>query len=184
MPDIFLSYSSADRDHVTRLVEALQQQGWSVWWDRQILPGQAWESVIEKVLEKSRCIVVVWSKSSINSSWVRIEAGLGRERGKVAPVLLEDVPIPIAFRQIQTASLIGWDGNHHFPGLAHLQSGIKTILAGPEAITQTNPIAPVTDARALDAAMPRELPVQESASLIAMIRCADSPGLKGHACRG
>ena len=40
MSDIFLSYSSADRDRVAPIAVALERQGWSVWWDRRILAGQ------------------------------------------------------------------------------------------------------------------------------------------------
>jgi len=178
MPDIFLSYSSVDRPFVARLVHVLQQQGWSVWWDQQLLPGQTWESVIEKVLDKSRCVVVVWSKSSITSEWVRMEAHHGRERAKVAPVLLEDVRIPTVFRQIQTVSLTEWDGSEGFNGILQLESGIRKILEGPTSATQTNPLIPINDERALDAAMPKELPVHEYTNLIAMIRRSDSPGLK------
>ena len=40
--DIFLSYSSKDRGRIESLVQALEGQGWSVFWDRQhILPGEA-----------------------------------------------------------------------------------------------------------------------------------------------
>ncbi len=38
MADIFLSYASEDRERVIPLVEALQADGFSVWWDRNIRP--------------------------------------------------------------------------------------------------------------------------------------------------
>ena len=34
MSDIFISYASEDRDRVKSLARALEQEGWSVWWDR------------------------------------------------------------------------------------------------------------------------------------------------------
>ena len=34
MADIFVSYASDDRDRVQSLVEALEAEGWTVWWDR------------------------------------------------------------------------------------------------------------------------------------------------------
>lgn len=39
MADIFLSYSSDDRGRVRPIVAALERRDWSVWWDREILPG-------------------------------------------------------------------------------------------------------------------------------------------------
>ena len=43
MSDIFLSYASDDRSRARSLAEALEAQGWSVWWDRIIPAGRtAW----------------------------------------------------------------------------------------------------------------------------------------------
>jgi len=44
MSDIFLSYASEDRERVRPLAEALSRQGWDVWWDRDIPPGQTWRN--------------------------------------------------------------------------------------------------------------------------------------------
>ena len=131
--------------------------------------------MIEEALHAAQCVVVVWTKAAVLSEWVRIEAALARERGIIAPVFLEDVPLPIAFRHIQTASLVDWDGSDIFPGLAGLQAGIRAILSGPGPQIPSS----ITAERALDAAIPRLLPVQESANLIAMLRRRDSTGLKG-----
>jgi hypothetical protein len=66
--DIFLSYASGDLNWVRRLVSALERYGWSVWWDRsKLLPGQKFTDFIAEALRDSRCIVVVWSRASVNS---------------------------------------------------------------------------------------------------------------------
>jgi hypothetical protein len=36
--DIFLSYARGDRQKAESLARALHDAGWSVWWDRSILP--------------------------------------------------------------------------------------------------------------------------------------------------
>jgi hypothetical protein len=46
MSDIFISYSSEDRDRVLPLVNALEKTGWSVFWDRDIPTGRTWLQVI------------------------------------------------------------------------------------------------------------------------------------------
>jgi formylglycine-generating enzyme required for sulfatase activity len=104
--DIFISYASADRSRVKPLVDELKRRGWSVWWDPAILPGEAWDDVIEAALTKARCVIVLWSRDSIQSQWVRTEADDARQRGILVPALLDDVVIPLAFRQIQAANLV------------------------------------------------------------------------------
>jgi hypothetical protein len=43
MADIFLSYSSKDKDRVRPLVLALEREGWSVWWDRKTPAGETFD---------------------------------------------------------------------------------------------------------------------------------------------
>ncbi len=88
------------------LVDKLKRCGWSVWWDPTILPGETWDDVIEAALTKARCVIVLWSRDSIQSQWVRTEADDARRRGILVPALLDDVIIPLAFRQIQAANLV------------------------------------------------------------------------------
>src|SRR6185295_11959815 len=47
MSQIFVSYASADRERVERLVHALEADGLEVWWDRDIASGQSFHKVIE-----------------------------------------------------------------------------------------------------------------------------------------
>ncbi len=65
MSDIFISYASQDRSRVEPLAKALEEQGWSVWWDRTIPPGKTFDEVIEEAIKAARCVVVLWSKISI-----------------------------------------------------------------------------------------------------------------------
>jgi tetratricopeptide (TPR) repeat protein len=105
MSDVFVSYASADRERVIPIVQAIERRGWTVWWDRKIGAGNAFDREIEKALDEARCIIVVWSEASIESDWVRNEATEGLERGILIPVLLDAIRPPLAFRRTQTIDL-------------------------------------------------------------------------------
>ncbi len=105
MADVFVSYSSRERDRVVPIVEAIQQRGWSVWWDRKIDAGTTFDREIEVNLDEAKCVVVVWSQDSVESDWVRTEAHEGLTRGILVPVAIDKVRPPLAFRLTQTVDL-------------------------------------------------------------------------------
>ena len=139
MSDIFISYAREDRARVASLAEALEGRGWSVWWDPHIPTGMRFDDVIEQALADARCIIVVWSASSIKSGYVRAEAGEGAERGILFPVMIEEVRPPLAFRQFQTAHLIDWSNEPHHPEFAKLVRDITVVLCPPPAPAEITP---------------------------------------------
>jgi len=134
MSDIFISYANADRPRVKVLVDALAQQGWSVWWDRTILAGKTWDRAIEDALSSARCAIVVWTQHSVDSEWVRTEAAEGNRRGILVPVLLDRVNMPLEFRRIQAADLVGWSGAPQSPEFGELARAVSEVLAAPPAL--------------------------------------------------
>jgi hypothetical protein len=131
--DIFLSYAKGDRERARTLAIALQAAGWSVWWDRNIQVGQAFDQVIEHALDSAKCVVVLWSKRSISSEWVKNEAASAAERGVLVPALIDDVKLPLEFRRRQTASLVGWEQDPSHPGFPALCDGIAAAVGLPPA---------------------------------------------------
>ena len=129
MSDIFLSYASEDRDRVQPLVRVLEQQGYSVWWDKKIPIGKTFDEVIEEAIESAKCVIVVWTQSSIKSRWVRTEASEGDDRNVLIPVLIDDVKIPLAYRLIETAQLIDWDGSAKHTELEVMLDAVTRIMS-------------------------------------------------------
>jgi formylglycine-generating enzyme required for sulfatase activity len=131
MSEIFISYSNKDRDKAKDIAEALKRQGFSVWWDRSILPGETFDAVIEEALDAAKCVIVLWSRTSVSSKWVKTEASEGDRRGILIPVLIDDVKIPLAFRRIQAADLRDWEGKLPYPGFDNLLKAVAGILGRP-----------------------------------------------------
>jgi hypothetical protein len=80
MTDVFMSYASEDRERARNLASALEARGWSVWWDRKIVAGETYDQTIERHLESAKSVVVLWSKDSVASEWVKNEATAASER--------------------------------------------------------------------------------------------------------
>jgi pantoate kinase len=73
-PDIFLSYAREDQTRARDLAAALEQRGLTVFWDREVPPGQTWPSSIGAALANARCVVVAWS-SPRTAPWTGTSSG-------------------------------------------------------------------------------------------------------------
>ena len=126
---IFLSYASQDRQRAMSLAEALKGRGWTVFWDRTIPPGKMFDQVIGEALRAAGCVVVLWSRASVESSWVKEEAEDAAQRSILIPALIDDVPPPLGFRRLQAARLVGWPGSHDANEFDQLTESIAAVLA-------------------------------------------------------
>jgi len=128
MADIFVSYRRIDREKVAPIVELLEAQGWAVWWDQRITAGEQWDAVIEQELNIARCVVVVWSPSSVSSTSVRNEAGEGLRRGILAPVSIGVALPPLQFRHIQAIDFSDWRGGFDAEPARRFVAGVRRVL--------------------------------------------------------
>lgn len=136
MSDVFLSYSSENREQIQPLAHALEKEGWTVWWDRKISIGKRYDQEIRQAIEEAQCVVVVWTRASVDSGWVRDEASLANKLGKLFPVKLEDVNPPFGFGVIQTANLVDWDGKDSHPEFTRLVQAIHQKCPRSADLTQ------------------------------------------------
>ena len=102
---VFFSYSRDDSEFVLDLAKKLRAAGRNVWLDQlDIETGERWDSSIEKALEKADVLLVVLSKTSVDSNNVMDEVSFALEEGKrILPVLYEDCDIPFRLRRLQFA---------------------------------------------------------------------------------
>ena len=146
MADIFLSYAREDESRARAVAVGLESCGWSVFWDRLIPHGQDFTTHLQQQLDDACCIVVLWSRASVVSRFVRDEAAEGLN-GRLVPVFLEAVRQPLGFRQLQAAELGDWQGARPHVEFDRLVVSIAAIVPAPmvprvgtsEAITDAIP---------------------------------------------
>src|SRR5690349_19712213 len=114
MADIFISYKREDRERVRGLVRALQERGFTVWWDNRLEWGDNWMRCIKRALDAAACVVVVWTPKSVTSDGnyrsevVAAEAEEARRRGVLLPVRMGDVTRPFPHGNLQEEDLSNW----------------------------------------------------------------------------
>ncbi len=102
---VFINHSSKDEQYVQRIAKSLKDQGIDVWYDEwSIGVGDSLVSKIEAGIADSNVLLVILSKASIKSSWVRAEINaffnkaMSDRNIRLIPVLLEDVEVPPLLR--------------------------------------------------------------------------------------
>jgi TolB-like protein/Tfp pilus assembly protein PilF len=149
-PTIFLSYAHGDQAQAQRLTAALQRLGYTVWWDAMIEGGTRYAKSIDEALAAAAAVIVLWSRNSVDSDWVRDEAAQGRDRHRLVPLSLDGTQPPLGFRQIQVIDLSGWRGRADSPQMAAVQRAIDAAT-GQKVQASLATLPKVTRRRAMAA---------------------------------
>jgi len=139
-PKVFVSHSSLDKPFVRQLVDELQEHNVQVWFDeRQLDVGDSIVDGINTGLSEADYLLVVLSKNSVESNWVKNELNfaLMEEASKkaivVLPAVINDCEVPPLLKDRKYA-----DFSDNFAG------GIRNLLQVFAHETQTAGGAPQT----------------------------------------
>ena len=105
MSRIFISYSRGDVKLVEAIATALEKNDLSVWWDRKLATGQAFDREIEEELQKADVALVIWSNTSVASNWVKDEASAAINAKNYFPINISQGAVPLGFRSIHTTTV-------------------------------------------------------------------------------
>lgn len=124
-------------------------------------------------LAEAKCVVVLWSRHSVDPEWVRNEATAALERGLMMPATLDGVAPPLAFRRRQTADLKEWGGDPDHPGFRALCDGVAAAIGAKapapySARVETAPRGPRS-----------RVPVAAAAGVLALVGLAYYAGARG-----
>ncbi len=131
---VFISYSHNDAEIVNKMAAHLVKNNANVWVDTwELNVGDSILSKVQDAIEDSSALLIILSKSSVESEWCKKElnAGLMRELDEkkviVLPVLVEDCEVPLFLREKMYA-----DFRKNF------DTGLKSILDAIAKISNPN----------------------------------------------
>ncbi len=169
MASLFLSYAREDGESVGPLADALERDGHEVWWDRHISGGEEFAGAIEMALAAADVVIACWSECAVRSPWVRDEAGVGRDNGRLVPLTLDGCPPPLGFRQYHTIDLSDWDGRPRSTALQPLKAAIAEKASRAMAPAQPDTAAPARKRRIALRSRKTPLAVAAAAALPAIV---------------
>lgn len=125
---LFISYSRKDKAVAQRVARALTIQGYEVFWDAEIPPGQKFDAYILSQLEQSDAVVVLWSTSSVTSDYVKEEAEYAKNNSVLVPVRIDETALPFGFTRIHTTDLLHWHGSIQDPEWRRVVRALESSL--------------------------------------------------------
>jgi len=87
---IFISYCRRDIDAVSNTIARLRSWGAKVTWDQDFPAGVDIELAIRSAIEGAHSVIVVWSRDSVRSPYVRDEARQAFRATKLVPTHVPD----------------------------------------------------------------------------------------------
>jgi hypothetical protein len=114
MSDVFISYKRRLRPQVERLANALRDLRVDVWFDAALEPGVSFSAEISHEVRNAGCVLVCWSNDAFphggdENGWVLGEASIGRKRGRLVTVTLEETEFDPPWNMIHSERLVGFD---------------------------------------------------------------------------
>ena len=147
MTDVFVSYARSDKARVAPLVAALEAQGWSVWWDPAIAPGQEFDRTIADELARAASVLVVWTQDSVESRWVRGEARDAADRGILVPLRIGNPVLPIDFRALHTIDLAEGGDPDGGPAFREVVRALGALIGAPAEPAPSGAAGPALERR-------------------------------------
>jgi hypothetical protein len=148
--DVFISYSSQDREWADKLAKDLELRGIETFMDTErLVSGDTWRPALQDAVATSRHLVVLWSAQANSSPWVQKEmAWFDADRLRqgvnslLIPVLLDETRTTFGDRQ-QITDLLR--ASAYAAGADQVDSGLWGGVVGmvADAVNSQDPSIPV-----------------------------------------
>ena len=105
MAQVFISYARSplhdDRNIAEAIRNRLVSMGLSVFWDRDIQPGQNFANVLDQESRTAQLVLSLWSEHSLGQEWVTNECRVAKGAGTLFPVRIDSAVVPVEFNGLQ-----------------------------------------------------------------------------------
>lgn len=114
MSDVFISYKRRLRPQVERIATALREMRVDVWFDAALEPGVSFSAEISNEVRNAGCVLVCFSDDAFphggdENGWVLGEASIGRKRGRLVTVTLDETEFDPPWNMIHSERLIEFE---------------------------------------------------------------------------
>jgi hypothetical protein len=110
MADFFINYAQPERPLAQKLADWLKHQGYTAWWDFELVPGEDFGTTIRRQIETAQAVITIWSERAARSQWVIAELQLSVDRGlRLTPLRADDTELPVPFNFYQATRINNWD---------------------------------------------------------------------------
>lgn len=141
MKHVFLSYSRKDSAYAELLEEELTERDHTVWRDQSSIQGGAdWEGEITNALSEAYAVLVINSRSSEESEWVKFEieyANRIREKIQIIPLSLDDSKIPPSLNKMQAIEFAFLSELRDISQIRQYKRSLRSLL---DALESSRPI--------------------------------------------
>ena len=183
MADIFISYSRNDQPVIKKLSKELEARNYDVWWDRELLAGDTYADDIERELNCAKAVIVAWSETGSKSRWVRDEAAVAADSGRLIAISIDGSMPPIGFRQFHFLDFSAWQGDQNSPELDKVFKAIavKFKRASNEVTELVNYTQSKPYQKHFQAPELNQKPVKNAAKIVAVLPFANRSPLSDDA---
>jgi hypothetical protein len=138
MAELFISYARKNRDRVGGIADGLAEDGYSLWWDKQLKSGEDYGLLIEREIAEARGVVVCWSAQAKDSLWVRAEATEALDTDKLVQLKLDEARPPLPFNIVELVDFAGWGGTRAEPSWRELDGRVGRLTGRHEGAVLTD----------------------------------------------
>ncbi len=131
MTDVFISYAHDDRLIAERLATALRDRGCLVGGASGDTMGDPSAPAADDAFKAARCVVVLWSRASLDKPRLVEQAARAAHRRALIPVLIDDVKPPFVFPPARTLPVTDASGALSDLGLERLFAAVCRRLDRP-----------------------------------------------------